>query len=55
MIKDVGVDASVIQLKNLETWEKVADGQATKIIIPSELQNLAGTITALKETAKTDN
>lgn len=55
MIKDVGVDASVIQLKNLETWEKVADGQATKIIIPSELQNLAGTITALKETAKTDD
>lgn len=54
MIKDVGVDASVIQLKSLETWEKVADGQATKIIIPSELQNLAGTITALKETAKTD-
>ena len=36
----------------VETFEKVADGKATKIIIPSELQNLAGTIAALTETIK---
>ena len=42
----------VIKLKALETMEKVADGQATKIIIPSELQGLAGLATSLKEFAK---
>ncbi|MCD7855763.1 MAG: SPFH/Band 7/PHB domain protein [Clostridiales bacterium] len=41
---------SVLSLKSFETFEKVADGKATKIIIPSDIQNLAGTIAALKET-----
>ncbi|MBP3634379.1 MAG: SPFH/Band 7/PHB domain protein [Oscillospiraceae bacterium] len=42
----------VIKLKALETMQKVADGQATKIIIPSELQGLAGLATSIKEFAK---
>ena len=41
----------VLALKSFEALTKVADGQATKIIIPSELQNLAGTIAAITETA----
>ncbi len=51
-LKEVGVDTSVIQLKSLEALAKVADGKATKIIIPSEIQNLAGLTTALTEIAK---
>ena len=51
-LKEVGVDTSVIQLKSLEALVKVADGKATKIIIPSEIQNLAGLTTALTEIAK---
>lgn len=39
----------VLAMRSLETLEKVANGQATKIIIPSELQNLAGLVTTLKE------
>jgi hypothetical protein len=39
----------IIKLKALETLEKVADGQATKIIIPSELQNLGSILTSIKE------
>ena len=42
----------VIKLKALETMEKVSDGQATKIIIPSEIQGLAGLAASLKEFAK---
>ena len=42
----------VIKLKALEAMQKVADGQATKIIIPSELQGLAGIATSIKEFAK---
>ena len=42
----------VIKLKALEAMQKVADGQATKIIIPSEIQGLAGLATSLKEFAK---
>ena len=38
----------------METFEKVADGKSTKIIIPSELQNLAGMVTAFSELAKKD-
>jgi regulator of protease activity HflC (stomatin/prohibitin superfamily) len=54
MIKEVGVDTAVIQLKSLEAFEKAADGQATKIIIPSEIQSLAGMATALGELVKKD-
>ena len=42
----------VIKLKALEAMQKVADGQATKIIIPSEIQGLAGLATSIKEFAK---
>ncbi|MBQ3546830.1 MAG: paraslipin [Lachnospiraceae bacterium] len=48
-IKEAGADATVIQLKSLEAFEKVADGKATKIIIPSEIQGFAGNIKALTE------
>ena len=49
MIKDAGADESVLTLKSLETLTKVADGKATKIIIPSEIQGIAGLATSLKE------
>ena len=45
---------NVIALKSLEAFEKAADGKATKIIIPSELQSLAGLVTSVKEIAKED-
>lgn len=54
MIKDVQLDAPVIQLKSLEAFEKAADGKATKIIIPSEIQGLAGMATSLGELLKKD-
>lgn len=52
LIKEAAADQSVLTLKSFETLEKVADGQATKIIIPSELQNVAGMVKALTEVAK---
>ena len=55
MIKDVGMDDSVIRLKSLEAFEKAADGRATKIIIPSEIQGLAGLATSVGEILKKDN
>jgi len=54
-IKEAGADSAVIQLKSLEAFAKAADGQATKIIIPSEIQGMAGTIKALAEVAGKDN
>ena len=50
-IREAGADEAVIKLKSLEAFEKAADGKATKIIIPSEIQNLAGLVTSLKEVA----
>ena len=52
LIKDAGADQAVLQIKSLEAFAKAAEGQATKIIIPSEIQGLAGALTALKETVK---
>ncbi|SEP71125.1 Regulator of protease activity HflC, stomatin/prohibitin superfamily [Lachnospiraceae bacterium RM5] len=52
LIKEAGADDKVIQIKSLEAFTKAANGQATKIIIPSEIQGLAGTLAALKETVK---
>ena len=49
MIKDVDVNKGVLTLKAYESLEKVADGQATKIIIPSEIQGLAGLAMSAKE------
>ncbi len=55
-IKDAGADDAVIKLKSLEAFASVADGKATKIIIPSEIQNMAGLLAALKEsTTGTDS
>lgn len=44
----------IIAIKSLEAFVKAADGKATKIIIPSEIQNLAGTVASLSEIAKSD-
>ena len=52
LIKDAGADESVIKLKSLEAFQTVANGQATKIIIPSEIQGLAGLATSVKEIIK---
>ena len=52
MIKDAGADESVLTLKSLEALTKVADGKATKIIIPSEIQKLAGLVSSVTEVAK---
>jgi regulator of protease activity HflC (stomatin/prohibitin superfamily) len=52
MIKQVGADRSLIAIKSLETLAQVANGQATKIIIPSEIQNIAGLLASLKETVQ---
>ena len=49
MIKEAEADESVLTLKSLEALTKVADGKATKIIIPSEIQGIAGLATSLKE------
>ena len=55
MIRQAGADEAVLTLKSLETFEKVADGRSTKIIIPSEIQGLAGLATSLKEVMKSDD
>ena len=52
LIKEAGADQAVLALKSLEAMEKVADGKATKIIIPSELQNLSAAVKAAVEVAK---
>ncbi len=52
MLKEAGMDASVLKLRSLEAFEKAADGQATKIIVPSDLQSLAGVVTSVAEIAK---
>lgn len=49
MIREAGADEAVIRLKSLEAFAKAADGKATKIIIPSEIQGLAGLAASLKE------
>ncbi|MBP5265409.1 MAG: paraslipin [Lachnospiraceae bacterium] len=53
MIKEAGADDKVLQLKSLEAFAKAADGQATKIIIPSEIQGIAGLASSISEIAKT--
>ena len=52
MIKDVGADDGLIAIKGLEALEKVGQGSSTKIIIPSELQGIAGLATTIKEVVK---
>lgn len=48
-LKEAGADQAVLTMKSLEAFEKAADGKATKIIIPSELQGLAGLVTPAAE------
>ncbi len=52
LIKEAGADESVLHLKSLEAFAKAADGKATKIIIPSDIQGIAGTVKSLVEVAK---
>jgi len=49
MLREAGADSAVLQIKSLEAFEKAADGKATKIIIPSDIQGLAGLATSMKE------
>lgn len=51
MIREAGADQAVLTIKSLEAFEKAADGKATKIIIPSEIQGLAGLVSSIKEVA----
>lgn len=52
LLKEAGADAAVLQLKSLEAFEKAADGKATKIIIPSEIQGVAGLAKSITEVVK---
>ena len=52
MIREAGADEAVLRIKSLEAFEKAADGQATKIIIPSEIQGMAGLAASAKEILK---
>ncbi len=51
-LKEAGADQAVLTIKSLEAFEKAADGKATKIIIPSELQGIAGLTKSIVEVAK---
>ena len=54
LLKEAKADKSVIALKSLDALGKVADGKATKIIIPSDLQNIASLGVTLSESLKKD-
>lgn len=53
-IKEAGADEAVLKIKSLEAFEAVADGQSTKIIIPSDIQAMTGLVTSISEVAKTN-
>lgn len=55
MIKEAGADQAVLTLKSLEAFAKAADGRATKIIIPSEIQSMAGLTKSIAEIASNDS
>ncbi len=52
MIKEAGADDSVLTIKSLEAFEKAANGQATKIIVPSSIAGVAGLAESIKEVVK---
>ena len=52
MLKEAGMDEKVIKLRSLEAFEAAANGKATKIIIPSEIQNMAGLVESISQIAK---
>ena len=53
-LKEAGADEAVLTMKSLEAFAKAADGKATKIIIPSEIQGIAGLVKSIKEVAVDD-
>ena len=55
LLNEAAPNDKVLALKGLEALAKVADGRATKLIIPSDMQNLAGLVTSIKEMATADN
>ncbi len=52
MLKDAGADESVLTIKSLEAFERAANGQATKIIVPSSIAGVAGLAESIKEVVK---
>ncbi len=52
LLKEAGIDAAVLKLRSLEAFEAASDGKATKIIIPADLQNMAGLVSTLTEVSK---
>lgn len=52
MIREAGADQAVLTIKSLEALKSLADGKATKIIIPSEIQGLAGLVSSITEIPK---
>ena len=54
MVREAGADSAVLTLQSFEAMKKVADGQATKLIIPSDMQGLAGIAASLKEIVAED-
>ena len=55
LINEANPDEAYMLLKKLESFEKVADGNATKVIIPSDLQGVVGLVNAVAESTKTNN
>ena len=55
MVREAGADSAVLTLQSFEALKQVANGQATKLIIPSDMQGLAGIAASLKEIVKDDN
>lgn len=53
-LKEAGADEAVLTMKSLEAFAKAADGKATKIIIPSELQSIAGLVKSVTEIGADD-
>ena len=51
-LKEAGADEAVLTMKSLEAFAKAADGKATKIIIPSEIQGIAGLVKSVTEIGK---
>ena len=52
MLKEAKMDDTVLKLRSLEAFEVAANGQATKLIIPSEIQNMTGIVSSITEIAK---
>ena len=55
LINEANPESAYLTLKKLEAMEKVSDGKATKVIIPSDLQGVVGLVNAISESAKADN